>query len=111
MAYFPDEPPQFVGRTGALARASEAFAPASTRKGVLFCGMAGGGKTSCALELAYRHAQDRFEAMAWYEAPKEGLEIDNALPELGRALERQLRDFSMRRRSKATTRLCSSCRV
>jgi hypothetical protein len=95
MAYFPDEPPQFVGRTGALARASEVFAPASTRKGVLFGGMAGGGKTACALELAYRYAQDRFEAMAWYEAPKEGFPINNALPELGRALERQLPDFSM----------------
>jgi hypothetical protein len=95
MAYFPDEPPQFVGRTGALARASEAFAPGSKRRGVLFCGMAGGGKTSCALELAYRYAQDRFEAMAWYEAPKEGLPIDNALPDLGRALEQQLPDFSM----------------
>jgi hypothetical protein len=95
LAHFPDEPENFVGRVGALARASTVMAPESEKVGVLFCGMAGGGKTACALELTYRYANERFEAMAWYEAPKEGQAIDNALADLARALERQLPDFEM----------------
>jgi hypothetical protein len=55
MAYFPDEPERFVGRAAAMAAASAALAPDSGRTAVLLHGMAGAGKTACALELAYRH--------------------------------------------------------
>jgi hypothetical protein len=33
--------------------------------------MAGAGKTSCALELAYRHERDRFRGYVWFKAPDE----------------------------------------
>jgi hypothetical protein len=71
MAYFPDEPVRFVGRAAAMARASAALAPDSGKTGVLLHGMAGAGKTACALELAYRH-QDAFAALAFWQAPTKG---------------------------------------
>lgn len=71
LANFPPEPRRFVGRVGELARASAALAPTSDHCAVFFHGMAGAGKTACALELAYRHQEHRFEAMAWHSAPPE----------------------------------------
>lgn len=68
MARFPPEPPRFVGRAEAMAAASAALAPESGRTAVVFHGMAGAGKTACALELAYRH-QRAFEALAFWSAP------------------------------------------
>src|SRR5439155_15375822 len=67
MAWFPDEPRRFVGRTAAMAGASRALAPTSRRTAVLFHGMAGTGRTACALELAYRH-QDVFAAAVFWQA-------------------------------------------
>ena len=64
----PAEPARFVGRAAAMAQASAALAPGSGRTGVLLHGMAGAGKTACALELAYRH-QDGFAAAAFWQAP------------------------------------------
>jgi hypothetical protein len=90
LAYFEAEPEDFVGRVGPLARASSAMAPKSSYRGVLFHGMAGAGKTACALELAYRHQDLRFEAMAWYRAPGEGQDITGALAQFAVALETQL---------------------
>jgi CHAT domain len=55
LAFFPPEPEHFVGRVTAMTRASAALAAESGKSGVLFHGMAGAGKTSCALELAYQH--------------------------------------------------------
>jgi tetratricopeptide (TPR) repeat protein len=75
LAGVPPEPERLVGRTGPLARASAALAPSSGRSGVLFQGMAGGGKTTCALELVHRH-QENFPVVVWYKAPDEGLEGD-----------------------------------
>ena len=69
---FPDPPPRFVGRVRPMQRANAALAPESPHRGVLFHGMAGGGKTACALELAYRHERNRFTGMAWWKAPDEG---------------------------------------
>jgi tetratricopeptide (TPR) repeat protein len=89
MAYFPAEPARFVGRSGAMAAASAALAPRSGRTVVLLHGMAGAGKTACALELAYRH-QDRFGAVAFWQAPTKEGEWAGALAGLAAALEVQL---------------------
>ena len=68
MQEFPPEPERFVGRAQAMAQASAVLAPGSGLAGVLLHGMAGSGKTACALELAYRH-QDSFAAAAFWQAP------------------------------------------
>ena len=96
LAYFPPEPVRFVGRSGPLVRASSALAPESDKRGVLFYGMAGAGKTACALELAYHHSRSpRFQGFVWYKAPDEGKDIDRALLELAINMETQLSGFKM----------------
>jgi hypothetical protein len=94
MAEFPPEPQRFVGRTTAMTRASRALASASLHSGVLFHGMAGGGKTACALELAYGH-QTRFAVPVWWQAPLREEEWAGALTSLALALEAQLPGFAM----------------
>jgi hypothetical protein len=96
VAYFPDEPVRFVGRAGVLARASMVLAPQNQqqRNTVLLHGMAGAGKTACALELAYRHEQ-AFGALAFWQAPEQGREITTSLRDLAVALETQLEGFAM----------------
>ncbi|SIN26215.1 CHAT domain-containing protein [Micromonospora cremea] len=89
MAGFPSEPVRFVGRVAAIARASEALAPDGGRNAVLFHGMAGAGKTACALELAYRH-QNAFSGLAFWKAPERPEEFTTALTSLARSLEAQL---------------------
>ena len=69
MERFPPEPPRFVGRARAMASASATLAPNSGRTGVLLHGMAGTGKTACALKLAYRH-QDSFAAVVFWQTPR-----------------------------------------
>jgi tetratricopeptide (TPR) repeat protein len=94
LAYFGERPGEhFVGRVGALSQASAALAPNSPYTGVLFHGMAGGGKTACTVELAfhYEHLQ-RFTHFVWYRAPREGSEIPGALAALAQAWETQLSD-------------------
>jgi len=77
---FPPEPERFVGRLKPMLRASQALAPGSECRGVLFYGMAGAGKTACALELAYRHEQDRFaRGCVWHKAPDEDKESDHQI--------------------------------
>ncbi|WP_158841982.1 CHAT domain-containing protein [Saccharothrix deserti] len=89
LAEFPAQPDRFVGRVGPMTRATTALAPRSGRAGVLFHGMAGAGKTACALELAYTH-EESFPQMAWHAAPPEGHDIGSALTDFALALERQL---------------------
>ena len=89
MERFPVEPERFVGRAGAMAVASAALSPRSGRTTVLLHGMAGAGKTACALELAYRH-QDGFGAVAFWQAPTREGEWAAALASLAAALEVQL---------------------
>ncbi|MFC6088766.1 CHAT domain-containing protein [Saccharothrix lopnurensis] len=89
LAGFPPQPDRFVGRVGPMTRATTALAPGGGRAGVLFHGMAGVGKTACALELAYTH-QDSFGSLAWYAAPPEGHAITTSLVDFAFALERQL---------------------
>jgi hypothetical protein len=74
-------------RAAAMARASTALAPASGRTGVLLHGMAGAGKTACAVELAYRH-RDSFAAIGFWQAT--GGEFADALANLAVTLETQL---------------------
>jgi hypothetical protein len=95
MAEFPLEPENFVGRVGPLARASAALAPKNSSTGVLFHGMAGAGKTACALELAYRHRNLRFEGMAWYAAPTEGTDVSEALSRFAASLESQINGLEL----------------
>jgi hypothetical protein len=94
MATFLPEPERFVGRTAAMTRASQALASASPHSGVLFHGMAGGGKTACALELAYGH-HTRFAIPVWWQAPLRDEEWAGALTTLALALEAQLPGFTM----------------
>ena len=96
LAYFPDEPKRFVGRVGPLGRASSAVAGESDKRGVLFHGMAGAGKTACALELAYHLGRSqRFQAFVWHRAPAEGSDIGNALTNFALDMEKQLPGFKM----------------
>src|SRR5262249_2727226 len=92
MAGFPPQPDRFVGRTGVMARASAALARDSKVPGVLMHGMPGGGKTACALELAYTH-EHAFDRLVWYKAPDEGMDIAGALTDFALTLERELPDF------------------
>ncbi len=90
------EPVHFVGRTKAMTDASAALARDADSSGVLFHGMAGGGKTSCAVELALHHAEiDRFQAFVWYSAPEQGKDIVLALRDFAFAMEQQLPGFEM----------------
>lgn len=89
MAFFPSEPQRFVGRVGPMTSASAALSPASGPTGVLLYGMAGGGKTACALELAYRHV-DSFAAAAYWQAPLRDDEVPGALADFATSLEAQL---------------------
>lgn len=68
MAGFPPQAARFVGRTGVMTRASAALAARSGVPGVLLHGMPGGGKTACALELAYGH-EHAFDRLVWYKEP------------------------------------------
>jgi CHAT domain len=93
-AGFPAEPGRFVGRTRVMARASAALAPRSGASGVLLHGMPGGGKTACALELAYTH-EHAFEKLVWFKAPDEGLGTVGALTRFALALETGLPGLQM----------------
>jgi len=89
LAGFPAQPERFVGRVGVMVRSNAALAERSGASGVLFYGMAGAGKTACALELAYTQ-EDNFRVLAWYKAPDEGHDITTALTDLALVLESKL---------------------
>ena len=94
LAGFPPQPARFVGRTGVMARASAALAAGSGVPGVLLHGMPGGGKTACALELAYTH-EDSFDRLVWFKAPDEGQDIRGALAGFALTMEVGLPGFQM----------------
>ena len=94
MAGFPPQPARFVGRTGVMTRANAALAARSGVPGVMLQGMPGGGKTACALELAYGQAH-AFDRLIWYKAPDEGKDISQALTDLAFTLERYIDGFHM----------------
>jgi tetratricopeptide (TPR) repeat protein len=96
LAEFPGQPEHFVGRVAAMTRASAALAAEGQQSGVLFHGMAGAGKTACAVELTYHHqAAGRFQAFVWYRAPEVDKDIELALRDFALAMERQLPGFAM----------------
>ena len=96
LAEFPDQPEHFVGRVAAMTRASAALAAEGQQSGVLFHGMAGAGKTACAVELTYHHqAVGRFQAFVWYRAPEADKDIELALRDFALAMEKQLPGFVM----------------
>jgi hypothetical protein len=90
LAGFPQQPHRFVGRVGPMTRAATVLAPRSGRPGVLFHGMAGAGKTTCAVELAYTHQESFPGGMAWHTAPPQGHDLTTALTDFALALEHQL---------------------
>ena len=71
LASFPAQPERFVGRVGVMVRANAALAERSGLSGVLFHGMAGRGKTACALELAYTQ-EDNFRVAGLVQSPRRG---------------------------------------
>lgn len=96
LASFPNEPKRFVGRVDVIGPANKALAPRSDKAGVLFYGLAGGGKTACALELAYHYSRSRrFRKFVWYKAPKEGDDIATALLNLAVVMENQIPGLKM----------------
>jgi len=103
MAGFPPEPSRFVGRAQAMAQASAALAPESGQTAVVLYGMAGAGKTACALELAYQH-QNAFSALAFWQAPLRDEEFGRALADLALALENQLAEYGFAMVDKIVTR-------
>jgi hypothetical protein len=88
-AGFPPQPERFVGRTQVMARAGAVGVRASRTPGVLVFGMPCGGKTSCALELAYTH-EHAFDRLGWFKVPDEGRESSGSLTEFALTLERNL---------------------
>jgi CHAT domain len=92
MRHFPNEPKRFVGRASTMAAANVALAAGSGRTAVLLHGMAGGGKSACALELAYRH-EDNFSALAFWQAPTREDEWQTALADFAETIEVQLREY------------------
>ncbi|MDQ3901995.1 MAG: hypothetical protein M3319_16640, partial [Actinomycetota bacterium] len=91
MAGFPAPPTRFVGRVEAMAAASTALAPASGCTAVMFHGTPGAGKTTCAMQLAYRHRRT-FRALAFWSAPTDPERSGDALRLLALELEAQLGD-------------------
>ena len=92
LAGFPPASDRFVGRIGPMTRAGAALAPRSRHRGLVLHGMAGAGKTTCALELAHTH-QESFRYAAWYRAPDEGADVaavTAALRDFVLVLEREL---------------------
>jgi tetratricopeptide (TPR) repeat protein len=93
---FEPAPKRFIGRVGIMTQASAALAGQSGFTGVLFHGMAGAGKTSCALELAYLYEDlQRFTGFLWYKAPRDGSEWADELMRFAQAFETQVSDQHM----------------
>ena len=75
MVGFEAEPDRFVGRVEEMIRANAALAEKSGRTGVIFYGMAGSGKTACALEVAYGQ-RDNFSALIFSRCPPDGADAE-----------------------------------
>ena len=79
-----------------MIKASAALARTSSKSGVLFHGMAGGGKTSCALELIHHDALGLlFPAFRLVRRAEPGKDIEPALRNFALAVEREPPGFKM----------------
>ncbi|MEU2441508.1 CHAT domain-containing protein [Streptomyces rubradiris] len=105
LAGFPEAPRRFVGRVALMSRANAALAPRSGVSGIVLYGMAGAGKTTAAVELAYTQ-EENFQALVWLRVagaePADGVPsapsahvVDSALTDLAVALEQKLKGLSM----------------
>lgn len=93
-AHLPDEAAVFVGRVGALTRAGLALSADSDKAGVALHGMAGAGKTACALELAHHmRLSGRFRDAVWWKAPDQGAETAGALADFAHNFDMQLAEY------------------
>jgi len=96
LAHFPPPEERLVGRVDVLSQANRALASQSGQTGLLLYGMAGGGKSTCAKELAWQHEDiDRFQAFVWYQAPEVDKDISTALTRFATALEDQAPGLKM----------------
>ena len=86
---FPSEAQCFVGHLLPMLKASQALALSSKKRGVLFHGEPGVGKTACAVELAYCYDQKRFVDYVLYEVGAEGDEVGDELRNFLRQIELQ----------------------
>src|SRR4029077_16780033 len=94
MARFPPQPDRFGRRAGVMGRGTRRPAAGSLIPGVLLHGMPGGGKTACALELAYTH-EHAFEALIWFKDPDQGLDICDALTRFALSLETNIEGLQL----------------
>jgi hypothetical protein len=101
MAHFPDEPEHLIGRSGVMSAAARMLT-GDGAAGIMFTGAAGLGKTTCAVELAYRH-ENTFGALAHWRTPARG--AIGSLKDFAVALDRQLPGLEMAGQTTTTDRL------
>ena len=94
LAGFPPQPLRLIGRVALMARTGSALAPDSRIPGIVLHGMAGTGKTACALELAYTH-RDAFQAMVWFKVADAAEPAADALARFAVAVEGSVRDLTL----------------
>lgn len=87
---FPQEPARFVGRLQPMRLGQETLAPAGDKRGILYYGMAGAGKTTIATELSYRYDEKRFRRFVWHRCPEQDSDIGGAFAAFLNALYNQL---------------------
>lgn len=101
MDKFEPERERFVGRLNEMIAGKAALSQAGSQRGILYYGMAGAGKTTLALELAYRYGkrlsdqarwtpEERFQGFVWYKPFVEGSEIGGEFARFLSALNEQL---------------------
>lgn len=102
MARFPIRPARFAGRTEMMAAAGSVLNSASGRTALLFHGTAGAGKTSCAVELAYRQRYT-FGVLMFWSAPTDPDQSGDALRPLALELDTRLGSSGFRLVDQITT--------
>lgn len=91
---FPAQPTRFVDRAETMAAAGAVVDLTSECTAVVLQGMAGVGKTTCAVELAYRH-QHVFDMLVFWSGPTDPDQFGDALRLLAEGLDAQLGDHGL----------------